>query len=270
MQKSRRRRHPRAAGLACLVWVGGGFASTGIAEDARDSNAVTDSSRERPAPQIAPPNAAPEPRPANAADLYVPPEIGFPGRRIGAGTRGMGRLASLQILAPDHLGYTTLEQPTLYWYLSAPTETRIEFTLRDETSVEPLIETQLASPAQPGIQGIRLADYGVRLRPDVRYLWFVSLVSDPQRRSKDFTTGAWIARHDPDPALAERLAAVGDGAEGRAYAQSGLWYDAIAALSSRIEDTPADPAAREQRAALLEQVGLSEVATYDREAGAPR
>ena len=270
MQTSHRRKRPLAAGLACLVWVGGGFASSSIAEDARDSSAVAGSTRERPAPQIAPPNAAPKPPPAKALDLYVPPEIGFPGRRIGAGTRGLGRLASLQILAPDHLGYTTLEQPTLYWYLSAPTETRIEFTLRDETSVEPLIETQLASPAQPGIQGIRLADYGVKLRPDARYLWFVSLVSDPQRRSKDFTAGAWIARRDPDPGLTERLAAAGDGAEGPVYAQSGLWYDAIAALSSRIEHSSADPAARAQRAALLDQVGLSEVAAYDREAGAQR
>ena len=249
--------------------VGSALASVGSAEE-RDPARAVDARAEAPAPRSAPPpGEAPSPPPASSAVLYVPPEIGFPGRRIGAGTRGMGRLASLQILAPDHLGYTTLEQPTLYWYLSAPTATRIEFTLRDETSVEPLIEAQLAPPTQPIIQGIRLADYGVKLRPGVRYLWFVSLVSDPERRSKDFTAGAWIARSDPDAALRKRLADA-EGGEGSVYAQSGLWYDAIDALSSRIETSPADPAAREQRAALLDQVGLSEVAAYDRERAAER
>jgi hypothetical protein len=48
------------------------------------------------------------------------------------------------------------------------------------------------------------------------------------------------------------------------YAQHGVWYDAIAALSSQIDATPEDPTLREQRAALLDQVGLSEVAAYDR------
>src|SRR5262245_37886789 len=100
--------------------------------------------------------AEPSQKKAGFAILYIPPQIGFPARRIGAGTRGTGRLASLQILAPDHLGYTTLEQPTLFWYLAEPTTTRIDFTLRDETSVEPLVDLELPAPAQAGIQALRL------------------------------------------------------------------------------------------------------------------
>jgi hypothetical protein len=247
------------------VLVGGALSNLGSAEEPRVGSAQGKPGAEQPAPPVATPGEAQAASPV----LYVPPEIGFPGRRIGAGTRSLGRLASLQILAPDHLGYTTLEQPTLYWYLSEPTDARIDFTLRDETSVEPIAEVQLAGPAQPGVQAIRLSDLGVRLRPDVRYLWFVSLVSDPERRSKDFAAGAWISRRAPDAALRERLAAA-DGQEGSVYAQSGLWYDAIGALSSRIAAAPADPTTREQRAALLDQVGLSEVAAYDRERAAER
>jgi uncharacterized protein DUF928 len=50
----------------------------------------------------------------------------------------------------------------------------------------------------------------------------------------------------------------------RRCAEAGLWYDAIAVLSERIESAPNDPLYRKQRAALLEQVGLPDVASYDR------
>ena len=51
-----------------------------------------------------------------------------------------------------------------------------------------------------GIQAVRLAEHGVKLLPGTNYHWFVSLVLDPERRSKDFTVGAWIARREPDAA----------------------------------------------------------------------
>jgi hypothetical protein len=222
-----------------------------------------------PEPRYEPPAEEPSPPKPSVGVLYVPPGVGFPGRRIGAGTRGMGRLASIQILAPDHLGYTTEEQPTLYWYLAEPTTLRIDFTIRDETSVEPVLEVQLPPPAQAGVQAVRLADHGVRLRAGTHYHWFVSLVPDAGRRSKDFTVGAWIARREPDAALRGKLASA-DGREAFVYAESGLWYDAIRTLSSRIAASPRDSALREQRAALLEQAGLSEVAAYDRGAASLR
>jgi Domain of Unknown Function (DUF928) len=200
---------------------------------------------------------------------YVAPSGDFPARRIGAGIRGMGRFGTIQILAPDHLGYTVSDQPTLLWYLAEPTTTRIEFTLRDETSVEPLVEVVLSAPAQPGIQVVRLSDLGARLAAGKRYLWFVSLVADAEQRSKDFTSGAWIAQRTPDDAVRGRLAAAGAN-EASVYAQNGYWYDAIGALSARIAAKSTDAELRAQRAALLEQAGLSEVAAYDREQAAAR
>ncbi len=212
----------------------------------------------------------PSPNAASKPTLtYVAPPADFPARRIGAGIRGMGRFSGVQILAPDHLGYTTSDQPTLFWYLAEPTSTQIEFTIRDETSIEPLVEVALPAPARAGIQAVRLADLGVKLQTGTRYLWFVSLVSSPERRSRDFTSGAWIERRAADETLGARLSA-GGANEASVYAQSGLWYDAIRALSSRIAATPEDSAARAQRAELLEQVGLSEVAAYERELAAVR
>src|ERR671922_2883156 len=100
-----------------------------------------------------------------AADMpvYVPPRGGAPGGRVGGSTRGIGAPPTLSVLAPDHTGLTAQEQPSLYWYLSESTTYPVEFTIRDDRAIQPLIERRLRSPTQPGVQRVRLADYGVRL-----------------------------------------------------------------------------------------------------------
>jgi len=251
--------------IAFLFLLGALVGGASADEEPQDAPSAEKVGTTEPGPRYTPPAAPPSQTQASVQVLYVPPEIGLPARRIGAGTRGMGRQASLQILAPDHLGYTTEEQPTLYWYLAEPTTTRIIFTIRDETSIEPLVDVELPSPEKAGVQALRLTEHGVKLRPGASYQWFISLVPNPARRSKDFTVGAWISRREPDAALRGKLAAA-DGREPSAYAQSGLWYDAIAAFSARIAAAPRDAALHEQRATLLEQAGLSEVAAYDRAA----
>ena len=264
---------PTRLGLLLALAAALGAASIGTTAAAAEDDAAKAQAEKAPGaasePRYAPPaekggslaSAAPSP-------LYVPPELGAPGQRVAAGTRGGGRSASILLLVPDHIGYTTREQPILYWYLAEPTTTRIDLTLRDETSVAPLLDVQLPTPAQAGIHAVRLAEHGVRLRPDTSYQWFVSLVPDPERRSKDFVAGGWIRRREPDAVLRERLGAAPTGSEAVAYAESGIWYEAIDALSSRIEAAPGDAALHEQRAALLEQAGLSAVAAYDRANGA--
>ncbi len=47
------------------------------------------------------------------------------------------------------------------------------------------------------------------------------------------------------------------------YAQAGVWYDALAAISELVEDAPCHIDLLQQRAALLEQIGLREAAAYD-------
>jgi hypothetical protein len=46
-------------------------------------------------------------------------------------------------------------------------------------------------------------------------------------------------------------------------AEEGIWYDALAGLSDRIDAAPKDLSLRKQRAALLDQVGLNEAAEFD-------
>jgi hypothetical protein len=46
----------------------------------------------------------------------------------------------------------------------------------------------------------------------------------------------------------------------RRYAEAGVWYDAIMAFSDQIQSDPGNMDLRQQRALLLEQGGLGEVA----------
>jgi hypothetical protein len=200
--------------------------------------------------------------PAVGTPVYKPPVgLGAPGGRLGGGTRGAGQTFVLSVLAPTHTGLTMREQPVLYWYLTKPISSPMEFTLSDD-GVKPLIETTLKPPFGAGVQAIRLADFGVRLEPGKAYRWFVALVVDPERRSKDVLAGGTIQRIQSLETATDKQKAP------QVYAEEGLWYDAVAAINDLIDASPKDPVLRAQRASLLEQVGLSEIAGYDLELSA--
>lgn len=174
---------------------------------------------------------------------------------------------TLAVLAPvDHVGLTIHDQPSLYWYLSDPVTCPIIFTVIDDHTVQPLLEVTLSPPTSPGVQRVQLTDYHLQLLPGVSYKWSVALVPDPEDRAKDLIAITAIRRIEPADTLRAQLAQADTAAVPALYAEAGLWYDALAALSDLIETAPDDPGLRHQRASLLEQGGLREIATA---AGAP-
>jgi hypothetical protein len=160
------------------------------------------------------------------------------------------------VLAPDHSGLTTHEQPSLYWVISNPTVLAVEVTLMDPRAAEPLLETRIPGPIQAGLHRVRLNDYGVKLEPGVPYRWYVAVIPDAGRRSKDILAGGIIERVEPAADLQERLARGRPEELASIYAEAGFWYDALAASSEAIEHSPGEEGLRQQRAALLSQVGL--------------
>jgi hypothetical protein len=196
-----------------------------------------------------------------AAPVYKPPLRGAPGGRLGGGTRGTGRdTFVLSVLAPDHSGLTRHEQPTLYWYISAATTLPIELTIMDPTAVQPLLEMRITPPITAGIHEIRLADHGIRLAPDAVYRWYVAVVPDSGRRSRDILAGGTIQRVEAPAELTAKLAERPADEAPFIYAEAGFWYDALAAMSALIERSPENAELRERRAALVAQVGLPSVA----------
>jgi Domain of Unknown Function (DUF928) len=216
-----------------------------------------------PSPQDESPQGLPNPAPE--VPVYRPPLRGTPGARVGGGSRGPGSdQPQLAVLAPDHTGLTVHEQPSLYWYLSAATPVPIILTITDEQTTRPLVEAPLGPPRSRGVQRVRLADYGVRLAPGMPYQWFVALVPDPERRAKDIIAGGTIERIALPATLQAQLAQAGPASAPFLYAAAGLWYDAVDAISELIEATPQAVGLQNQRAALLEQVGLPDIAASER------
>jgi hypothetical protein len=195
--------------------------------------------------------------------VYQPPPRGAPGGRVGGSTRGAGMMPILSALAPDHTGLTVQEQPSVYWYLAGATSYPVEFTIIDDRSKQPLLETRIGGPIQPGVQRVRMADYGMRLSPGVPYRWSVALVVDPDSRSRDNIAGGAIERIAPPTELRTKLARAGKAQAPNIYAEAGLWYDALSAISDLLDAAPNDPVLRQKRASLLEQVGLREIVEHD-------
>lgn len=166
----------------------------------------------------------------------------------------------ISLLAPDHVGFTLQEQPVLFWFTPTNHNLSYEFTLIADNADAPLIEAKLASPARGGVQQIRLADYKAKLVPGERYLWSVALVMDPDEPSANVVAKGAIERVNRDKLERPLSIDVGKAEAPRRYAESGVWYDALIAISDLMQSNPADAELRQQRVSLLEQGGLGEVA----------
>ncbi|MEZ4290801.1 MAG: DUF928 domain-containing protein [Myxococcota bacterium] len=199
--------------------------------------------------------------------VYIPPGRGSARQTAGAGTRTFSRGdVTVKVLAPrDHIALTTRAQPILYWYVSQDTALRVDVTLVDEEAIDPLLEWTVPGPIARGIHALDLAERGITLEPERTYRWHVAIVRDEAHRANDTFAEGFIARTDVPVDLARRL----DEAPQRfaPYALSGIWYDAMHELLRAIERDPEDKRLRLQRAALLEQAGLEEVAVYALRAG---
>jgi len=186
---------------------------------------------------------------------YNPPARGAPSGRVGGGTRGL-RVLPLAALAPDHTGLTISPQPALYYFLPASSGVRVAVRLANEPNAQPLLDKDLAPPAKTGIQRLELKALGVTLSPGVEYRWTVS-------DARTSSTGM-IRRVEVSPDLARKLNGVPSGrSRYTLLAREGVWYDALDEVS-RAADSAGAVAGR-HRAALLEQIGLKDIAQHERQ-----
>jgi len=206
--------------------------------------------------------------PAAGSITYNAPLRGAPATRVGGGTRSAAtKSVQLSVLAPSDTGYTTRDKPTIYWYVSETLQKPVELTIINNESLEaaskPAFEVTLQPPIARGVHAISLEQHGVVLKPGVEYQWFVALVSDAAQRSNDVIAGGTIKRVAETDSM-RSLKQASAASRPALYASAGIWYDAIDELSRMISAQPENRDLRVQRAALLEQVGLTEAAAFDR------
>jgi hypothetical protein len=198
--------------------------------------------------------------------VYKPPAVaGNIPTRVSGGARGEdGVNTELFALVPNHLALTTQAQPSLFWFQSKPAKATFELTVVEPKKAKPLLSLTSPDANKAGIHRVKLARYKVELQPDIPYEWSVAVVPDPENRSKDILAKGVIKRINPPGDLAGRVEKADDLQRASAYAQAGVWYDALDAISNAIDAHPNDASLREQRASLLKQVGLSEAAALDK------
>jgi hypothetical protein len=245
----------RALGIAAaaLALLPPGTASSGD----REAPGEPDRSGASPAP----PDVAARGPELPALPRFVPRDRDAPTSRLGGATRGAGAdaLPAIEALVPAEVGLTLEPTPVLYWYLSRPTDARVDLRLLALDPLETVLEKTLPPAGAAGIQRIRLADHGVELAPGRAHQWLVLLVPDPADRSRDRVVGGGIERVAPDPGLRDRIARADRERLPFVLAEAGVWYDAIDLLSEEIDRRPGDAKPWNRRAALFEQVGLPEV-----------
>jgi len=205
---------------------------------------------------------------SNRLAVYRPPMRGAPSTRVrvGGASRGSeGSTSGLYVLTPDHTGLTSMAQPILYWFASQPVSSSFEFSLITDHDMKTVIEQELEVGSRAGIHSLSLKEMGVSLTPGVSYQWSVAIVIDREQRSRDIFASSTI-RRIPQKKVPSSVRADSGGEDAvLRYAEAGLWYDALSAISRLIKEHPGEKHFVEQRAALLDQVGLVEVVTYEKD-----
>ena len=227
----------------------------------------------------------------NVRISYIPPSGKSTRSSQGSGSRGCQQslpqdLVTLLIPAKDYVGQTTSGHPTFFWHLSQPISVPLRFTLVEPGVAKPLFVKQIDSP-QVGTMQLALPKELPELVSGRTYGWSVTLACNSRRPSANPYFYSWIERVPTTPALEQQLAAVNsisnspeqtpslgsassqddatpERLRASIYAGAGLWYDALAAISTTQAAKPTPPV-QEDFLNLLDQVGLTEVANQERQ-----
>jgi len=176
-------------------------------------------------------------------------------QQFGAVRAGPTSVA-IEIRAPaNHAGLTLSAAPRLWWSLSQDTDLPVQVTVVDDRELDPVLRADLPGAFSKGLHSIDLAAQGVELEPDVEYRWFVSLIVDPERPSRNpVAAGALKRVADSD----ERREIVGRALPtelGHTYARLGLWYDAFDFFASIAAVHPDFEPVTRHRERLVELAG---------------
>lgn len=208
---------------------------------------------------------------ANDFAEYVPPSGRDKIQRTeGAGSRGCpsDSFGSLSLLIPkNHIGLTATDHPTFSWYVSKVPSTEMQFALVEPGVSKPLLVKQFHSDKNGFVQ-LELPQNVPGLSIGKVYRWTVSLVCNAKRPSENIYVRSSIIRIANSTQTNNQLTGLASLDQSYAqklrqtaavYAQSGIWYDAIANVSKAYLADPRDGLNAQYFRFLLDEVGLSQL-----------
>jgi hypothetical protein len=226
-----------------------------------------------PAPPTAtPPVEKPAKKKPSLLDYRPPASAGTFARKDGDGASRVkialpdGRaieLPNLYVLTPKSgVALTTKARPTIFTFQTHEVPSPVEYrvTINKPGNPDPVFITARLS-SSGGIHRLDLAETDISLEPGVEYEWVVVLRTDRNKKAADVDAKGRIKRIVPDAALAEKIAKADAADLPGVYAEAGIWYDALEAISDQIAANPKDQDLVAARKTFLEKTGLPLVQT---------
>lgn len=202
-----------------------------------------------------------------------PPDIGEPGKRTEAGSRGCSQdmnkpLTSSQkrltALVPVYsnpelvFGTTIAEYPSFLFYVPYSSDFASgEFVLEDEAENQTIYKTSLTGT--PGVVNLRLPSKAAPLKIGKRYHWYFNIYCKKDKQILGDIEG-YVKREQLKPALKTQLEKATPHQRVTLYAANGIWYEALSAASELRRPNSQDTS----WTALLQAVGLNDFATEPR------
>jgi hypothetical protein len=154
---------------------------------------------------------------------------------------------------------TTQARPSFAWYLHNPKgkAVTLEFALIEPGLTKPLYRTTLKTDTK-GLISFQMPGSAPELQTDKTYRWTLIVVNDPRRTGLNQRLKGGIQRV-LSPSSIPELTAKNPIDQTIAYAEAGIWYDAIQ-FASQVRQTPE----ADVWLSLLEQGGLKEIADLER------
>jgi hypothetical protein len=173
----------------------------------------------------------------------------------GTRSSGAGLASVTPLVSQEVTPQTSKAHPSFAWYIHNPQGKAIslDFALIEPGVQRPIYHTRI-NTSQKGFMQLQMPDTAPALQQDKQYRWTMIVVNDPNRSSLSQRLKGGVERVDrgslPDDSVGT-------------YAESGLWYDALAAAAK----TRHTPDAQEIWLPLLEQGDLREIADLERGEG---
>ncbi|HIK12970.1 MAG TPA: DUF928 domain-containing protein [Oscillatoriaceae cyanobacterium M33_DOE_052] len=156
---------------------------------------------------------------------------------------------------------TVSDRPDFYVYVPPTPAREAEFVLRDEEWNE-VYRTSLAIDGAAGIVRVAMPKSAAPLELGKNYRWHFALICPPgQQGSADdiSVVEGWTRRQSVDDTLAAALKQATTPREiAEAYAQNGIWHDALTTIATQLQQSPEDQASREEWQDLLASAGLTQ------------
>lgn len=192
---------------------------------------------------------------------------GLPTYRRGGGSRGscLANRSQLVALIPENaVGKTTATLPKLFFYIPQVNRSQavaLEFVLRDRQD-KLVYQSFFTTDGKSGIVSVDLPESGEsnELKTNEQYHWYLSMICDPQNRSRDVVVEGWIQRVELDPAIEQKLARSNPLERASIYRKHGLWYDALSTLAEQKQAVDPQFPVTAKWTELLESVGLGYLA----------